>query len=54
MCYFFLTIETEHTIGACNIFEKKMFVAKNFSHSLIEKYEKHTVYTDDVTRYPQS
>jgi hypothetical protein len=31
-----------------------MFVAKNFSHSLIEKYEKHTVYTDDVTRYPQS
>jgi hypothetical protein len=31
-----------------------MFVAKNFSDSLIEKYEKHTVYTDDVTRYPQS
>jgi len=31
-----------------------MCVGKNFSHFLIEKYEKHTVYIDGVTRYPQS
>ena len=30
---------------------RKMCVGKNFSHSLIEKYGKHTVYTDGVTRY---
>ena len=31
-----------------------MFVAKNFIHSLIAKYGKHTVYTDGGTRYPQA
>ena len=31
-----------------------MLVAKNFSHSLIKKYGKHTVYIDGVTRYLQA
>ena len=31
-----------------------MFVAENFIRSLIEKYGKHTVYTDGGTWYPQA
>ena len=34
--------------------EKNMFIAENFIHSLIDKYGKHTVYTDGVTWYPQA
>ena len=30
-----------------------MFVAENFIRSLVDKYGKHTVYTDDGTWYPQ-
>jgi putative transposase len=34
--------------------ERNMFVAENFIHSLIDKYGKHTVYTDGGTWYPQA
>lgn len=34
--------------------ERNMFVAENFIRSLVEKYEKHTVYTDGGTWYPQA
>src|ERR671919_1176563 len=32
--------------------ERNMFVAENFIHSLVDKYGKHTVYTDGGTWYP--
>jgi putative transposase len=31
-----------------------MFVAENLIHSLIDKYGRHTVYTDSGTWYPQA
>jgi putative transposase len=31
--------------------ERNLFVAENFIRSLIDKYGKHTVYTDDGTWY---
>ena len=31
-----------------------MLVAENFIHSLIDKYGKHTIYTDGGTWYPQA
>jgi putative transposase len=34
--------------------ERNMFVAENFIRSLVDKYGKHTVYTDGRTRYPQA
>ena len=34
--------------------ERNMFVAESFIHSLVEKYGKHTVYTDGGTWYPQA
>jgi putative transposase len=34
--------------------ERNMFVAENFIRSLVEKYGKHTVYTDGGTWYPQA
>jgi putative transposase len=34
--------------------ERNMFVAENFIHSLIDKYGRHTVYTDGGTWYPQA
>ena len=34
--------------------ERNMFVADNFIRSLVEKYGKHTVYTDGGTWYPQA
>ena len=34
--------------------ERNMFVAENFIHSLVDKYGKHTVYTDGGTWYPQA
>lgn len=34
--------------------ERNMFVAENFIRSLVDKYGKHTVYTDDGTWYPQA
>ncbi|HET9774320.1 MAG TPA: DDE-type integrase/transposase/recombinase [Nitrososphaeraceae archaeon] len=34
--------------------ERNMYVAENFIHSLIDKYGKHTVYTDGGTWYPQA
>ena len=33
--------------------ERNMFVAENFIRSLVDKYGKHTVYTDGGTWYPQ-
>ena len=32
--------------------ERNMFVAENFLRSLVDKYGKHTVYTDGGTWYP--
>jgi hypothetical protein len=32
--------------------ERNMFVAENFIRSLVEKYGRHIVYTDDGTWYP--
>ena len=34
--------------------ERNMFVAVNFIHSLVDKYGRHTVYTDGGTWYPQA
>ncbi|HET7642961.1 MAG TPA: hypothetical protein VFK40_05595 [Nitrososphaeraceae archaeon] len=34
--------------------ERNMFVAENFVRSLVEKYGRHTVYTDGGTWYPQA
>jgi putative transposase len=34
--------------------ERNMFVAENFIHYLVDKYDKHTVYTDGSTWYPQA
>ena len=34
--------------------ERNMFVAENFIHSLVDKYGKHTFYTDGDTWYPQA
>ena len=34
--------------------ERNMLVAENFIHSLIDKYGKHTIYTDGGTWYPQA
>ena len=34
--------------------ERNMFVAENFIHSVGDKYNKHTVYTDGGTWYPQA
>ena len=34
--------------------KRNMFVAENFIRSLVEKYGKHTVYTDGGTWYPQA
>ena len=31
-----------------------MFVAENFIRSLVQRYDKHFVYTDGGIRYPQS
>ena len=34
--------------------ERNMFVAEKFIRSLVEKYGRHTVYTDSGTWYPQA
>ena len=34
--------------------ERNMFVAENFIQSLVDKYGKHTVYTDGGIGYPQA
>jgi putative transposase len=34
--------------------ERNMFVAENFIRSLVDKYGRHTVYTDGGTWYPQA
>jgi putative transposase len=34
--------------------ERNMFVAENFIRSLVSKYDRHTVYTDGGTWYPQA
>ena len=34
--------------------ERNMFVAENFIRSLVDKYGRHTVYTDGGTWYPQT
>ena len=34
--------------------ERNMFVGENFIHSLVDKYDKHTVYTYGSTWYPHA
>ena len=56
--HFWLWIATEpvhRTILGIHISnERNMFVAENFIRSLVEKYGRHTVYTDGGTWYPQA
>lgn len=45
----------DRTILGINISnERNMFVAENFIRSLVDKYGRHTVYTDGGTWYPQA
>ena len=57
-CHFWLwiCIEPIHksVLGIYISEERNMFVAENFIHSLVDKYGKHTVYTDGSTWYPQA
>src|SRR5215211_2559858 len=56
--YFWLWICIEparRSVLGINISEERnMFVAENFIHSLVDKYGRHTVYTDGGTWYPQA
>jgi putative transposase len=54
--YLWICIESVHrTILGIHISnERNMFVAENFIRSLIDKYGKHTVYTDGGTWYPEA
>ena len=54
--WIWIAIESVHKsiIGIHISEERIMFVAKNFIHSLVSKYGKHTIYTDGGTPYPQS
>ena len=54
--WIWIAIESVHKsiIGIHISEERIMFVAKNFIHSLVSKYGKHTIYTDGSTRYPQA
>ena len=55
-CWLWICIEPVHkSVLGINISkERNMFVAENFIRSLVEKYGKHTVYTDGGTWYPQA
>ena len=54
--WLWLCIEPVHrsVLGIYISEERNMFVAENFIRSLVEKYGKHTVYTDGGTWYPQA
>ena len=54
--YLWVAIEPVHkTLLGIHISEERnMFVAENFIRSLVEKYGRHTVYTDGGTWYPQA
>ena len=54
--WLWLCIEPVHkSILGIHISEaRNMFVAENFIRSLVEKYGRHTVYTDGGTWYPQA
>jgi putative transposase len=53
--WIWIAIESVHKsiIGIHISEERIMFVTKNFIHSLVSKYGKHTIYTDGGTPYPQ-
>ena len=55
-CWLWICIEPVHksVLGIHISRERNMFVAEQFIRSLIEKYGKHTVYTDGGTWYPQT
>ena len=54
--YLWICIEPVHrTIEGIHISnERNIFVAENFIRSLVDKYCKHTVYTDGGTWYPKA
>jgi putative transposase len=54
--WIWISIEPVHksVLGIHISEERNMFVVENFIHSLVDKYGKHTVYTDGGTWYPQS
>jgi putative transposase len=54
--WLWICIEPVHSsvLGIYISEERNMFVAENFIRSLVEKYGRHTVYTDGGTWYPQA
>ena len=54
--WLWIAIEPVHksVLGIYISEERNMFVAENFIRSLVDKYGKHTVYTDGGTWYPQA
>ena len=55
-CWLWICIEPvrKSVLGIHISKERNMFVAENFIRSLVEKYGKHTIYTDGGTWYPQA
>ena len=55
-CWLWICIEPIHksVLGIHISKERNMFVAEQFIRSIVEKYGKHTVYTDGGTWYPQA
>ena len=55
-CWLWICIEPVHksVLGIHISKERNMFVAENFIRSLVEKYGKHTIYTDGGTWYTQA
>ena len=55
-CWLWICIEPVHksVLGIHISRERNMFVAEQFIRSLVEKYGRHTVYTDGDTWYPQA
>ena len=55
-CWLWICIEPVHRtiLGIYISEERNMFVAEKFIRSLVEKYGRHTVYTDGGTWYPQA
>ena len=55
-CWLWICIEPidKSVLGIYISEERNMFVAENFIGSLVDKYGKHTVYTDGGTWYPQA
>jgi putative transposase len=54
--WLWICIESDHksVLGIYISEERNMFVAENFIRSLVDKYGRHTVYTDGGTWHPQA